>query len=150
YVHGKPIHETDFARDPEYPRISPEVLQLVGARRHSFDLHYCRPDDPLPASGIIIGEIANAHGLQRWAQRSTSGMLLAGGAEFFSTLLAVRGFNRMKPDSNQAEVLSGPQLFVCGTTSDSALWFVHSAREKGTPVLALPPELADGGQFEPA
>src|SRR5580765_6323598 len=33
FVKGKPIHQTDFARDPEYPRKSPNVLKMLGVTK---------------------------------------------------------------------------------------------------------------------
>jgi uncharacterized protein YgbK (DUF1537 family) len=55
YVNGRPIHETDFARDPEYPRTSSEALELLGS---SKQVPVCirRAGDSLPASGIVLGE----------------------------------------------------------------------------------------------
>ena len=34
FIHGQPIHLTEFANDPEHPRGSPQVLQLLAPPSH--------------------------------------------------------------------------------------------------------------------
>ena len=34
FIHGRPIHKTEFARDAEHPRLSPRVLDLMQATKH--------------------------------------------------------------------------------------------------------------------
>ena len=68
FVQGKRIHETEFALDPEYPRRSPDVRELLGsAGGHLVQL--CRPPDPLPPSGIVVGEAAAPEDIAAWAAR---------------------------------------------------------------------------------
>src|ERR1051326_7038059 len=76
YVRGKAIHETEFANDPEHPRKSSAVLDLVKGS-NSFSLQVSRLPGAFPSTGIVIGEASSANDLQRWAARQTPQMLAA-------------------------------------------------------------------------
>jgi len=146
-IQGKPIQETDFRFDPEYPRRSSDVRQLLGDSV-SAAIHVCRVDEPSPAAGIIVGEAATVDDLRRWADRSDASTLTAGGAEFFAALLAAGGRKTMVPSE---ELLPGAssdkKLFVCGSTSESCREFVARSRKQGVPVFSLPKEMTKGEGF---
>src|SRR5439155_24489509 len=55
FVRGKPIHETDFRLDPEFPRYTSSVGELLGAAGAGA-VNVCGTGGPLPLRGIIIGE----------------------------------------------------------------------------------------------
>jgi D-threonate/D-erythronate kinase len=149
FVRGRPIHKTEFARDPEHPRLSSKVLELL---RPSTVTAMCvrTPGEALPAAGIIVGEAATAEDVQRWGLLRDARMLLAGGSEYFSALLAGE---KRKAFSPPAEIspngASRRELFVCGTTSLSSRKFIKAARARGVPVFSLPLELAWSGEFTP-
>src|ERR1051325_2475639 len=90
YVRGKPIHETEFAQDPEYPRESASVKELLGAPG-SYRVQLLKWPAAIPESGIAVGEEGAALDLQRWAASHNARTLAAGGAEFFASLLAAGG-----------------------------------------------------------
>jgi len=147
FIHGRPIHKTEFARDAEYPRLSPRVLDLMRASDHPA-IHVRKSADSLPAEGIVVGEAGSSRDLKRWAARWASNELPAGGAEFFRALLAREGYKEIATDLRGIPVPSaGPHLFVCGTLSESGREFVRAARKRGTPVFSLPRELARGGRM---
>ena len=151
YIHGKPIHKTEFARDPEHPRSSPDLLKLLGASL-LFPICLCAVLDASPSQGIIVGAAGSDEDLKRWAARRTSKTLAAGGAEFFTALLAKTGRAKvaLSPAPAEATAAGGRELFVCGTLSDSARRFVSAARAGGMPVFSLPKELVWGAGFSPA
>jgi uncharacterized protein YgbK (DUF1537 family) len=158
-VRGRPIHETEFARDPEHPRRSSNVTELLG-RSKRFPVIVARGDDSLPAGGIVIGEVATVNDLARWAACRKPGTLCAGGSGFFDALLTVdcsrrgneadrRPAHRRPPPHVGSYKFSGPpELFVCGTTSRSARKFIAAARRSRTPIFSLPRELARGAAFK--
>jgi uncharacterized protein YgbK (DUF1537 family) len=150
FVGGKPIHETEFARDPEHPRRSPRLLDLLGTTE-SVPISVGRLQDALPVSGIVVGEAATSGDLQQWAARRSSGILAAGGAEFFGALLAAAGHGVSSSRAVTAGASQrGIEVFVCGSTSKSCREFVNENRERGRPVFSLPEELAPGGGFPAA
>ena len=153
FVHGRPIDQTEFATDPEYPRLSANVLELIA---QPDDVPCCvrRVGDPLPAEGIIVCEAANRDDLTRWAARSDSHRLLAGGAEFFAAVLVARQLNRSVPSGRRLtherpDIGNARELFVCGSISEASRKFVEAARRCDTPIFGLPVELARGCDFSP-
>jgi uncharacterized protein YgbK (DUF1537 family) len=149
FIRGRPIHKTEFARDPEHPRTSAQVLQLLNP---SQDMPICVSNlrDSLPGTGIVIGEAATARDVQRWASRRDSRTLSAGGSEYFSALLTAEKGKTASPVAGVfPNGTARRELFVCGTSSQSSRKFVKVARERGTPVFSLPSELAWSAEFTP-
>jgi uncharacterized protein YgbK (DUF1537 family) len=140
FVNGKPIDQTDFARDPEYPRRTSNVLDLLGVAQFGSVI-IGRLSTPLPASGIILGEVSSSEDVQRWAARHEKKMLFAGGAEFFGALLKVLGpsckVSKLSDSPAQSSSAQLSELFVCGSSSDFTDQFVNTARANGTPVFSL-------------
>jgi uncharacterized protein YgbK (DUF1537 family) len=150
FIHGKPIHETEFSRDPTYPRRSPKVLELLASAAHGA-IRVCKPGEPLPANGIVLGEAQTLEHLRFWAGQAAPGRLMGGGAEFFAALLEASGLKPLAA-AQTANVADHPgaELFISGSTSIAARDFVSSARTKGTPIFSLPKELAKGGTLSAA
>jgi uncharacterized protein YgbK (DUF1537 family) len=147
FICGKLIHKTEFFRDPEYPRASPKVLELI-ARPKSFSVSIGAANTPLSTSGIVLGEAAVAKDLKSWAALCKTDVLAAGGAEFFAAWLAEVEDSRMGSGRHAAASVSGNrELFVCGTTSQSSREFLSAARTGKTPIFALPSELIWGTEF---
>jgi uncharacterized protein YgbK (DUF1537 family) len=154
FVNGIPIEQTDFARDPEHPRTSSDVLALldVGGTQ---PVTVSRLAEPLPASGTILGEVSTSEDVQEWVARRKENMLLAGGAEFFGAALNVLHPAPKKlpfPDSTTVVSYSEPirELFVCGSSSDFTNDFTKEARASGTPVFSLLELAGKDLSFRPA
>ncbi len=139
FIRGKPIHETEFARDPEYPRTSARVHDLLGTAETSA-VTVCATGDELPNQGIIVGQVENVNDLRHWASRRSQETLVAGGAEFFGALLVGAGHKprNLQPVATRQALRKRKEVFVCGSTSESSHEFVRSASEGGTPVFSLP------------
>jgi uncharacterized protein YgbK (DUF1537 family) len=158
-IHGKPIDETEFARDPEHPRVSSQVIKLLGTSE-ACPICVRRVEESLPVEGIVIAEAETPGDLGLWAARRSPKLLVAGGAEFFGALLAGSGEGRggiVGAAARQGDSLmgrprsySGGELFVCGSMSESGREFVSAARVRGTPVFSLPQELARGADLTAA
>lgn len=171
YINGLPIHQTGFKNDPEYPCRSSSVLEILG-RDLSVPVTVCRPDDSLPAEGIIIGETHDLADLDSWAARLDGTIVAAGAAEFFAAILRSRGILtpelrrdqtanlREREESSRRTVESRegtiqaltveqveglPDLFVCGSASDAAQQFLKDARVSGIPISSMPSELIESG-----
>lgn len=143
FVRGRLIHQTEFAQDPEHPRLSPNVLELLDAPS-TLTISVGKSDVPLPECGFVIGEAANSHDLLSWAARRRKDWLMAGGAEFFGALL--------KPTTPipSSRHVPGGELFVCGSASDATRKFVGSQARRGVPVFSLPAKMAWVNSLEPA
>lgn len=144
YIKGKPIHQTDFARDPEYPRTSANVVELLGVSKGQ-QVIVSRPTERPIESGITLGEVSSSADLQKWARHPSANILLCGGAEFFSTLLDAAGLAAkgagirpdMRAESGRNASNHGRELFVCGSTSDFTWRFINESRMHGVKVFSL-------------
>lgn len=147
YVEGRPIHETEFGHDPEYPRFSSKILELL-ERTTAGRVKVIRTRDSLPSNGIIVGEATKTADLQLWSEKRLQRTVLAGAAEFFATVLRAKGYSLATADKG-TEMFSPEtrELFVCGSASKASRNFIRTARLRKTPVFSLPSELAWGAEF---
>lgn len=142
FLRGELIHQTEFARDPKYPRTSSNVLELVSPPAR-LRLCHCAVGMPLPGSGIVIGEARSSQDLRDWAILRPRDWLMAGGAEFFGALLTPA------VPISPSPVPTGKELFVCGSASEATRAFVGAQAERGVPVFALPACVAANGTLGP-
>ena len=144
WVDGQPLHETDFANDPEYPATSCQVRDLLQTRgcpvlalKHiAYQGH---------ERGLVVAEVERQEDLSRWAAKVDDSTLASGGSDFFSALLEKpTGPNRVKSISAVVRT-AGPRLFVCGSASESSRRAVERAQHRGICVCPMPDSLWDGG-----
>ena len=110
FLHGQPIHETEFSADPEFPLGSSNVVDLLG--KGTVPVHLLKHGDEL-RPGIAIGEAVKVKDVEGWTKFQDEPVLLAGAASFFNALLAAR----FQPVKNHPEFkLATPMLLVSGTT----------------------------------
>ena len=150
FIRGKPIHKTEFARDPQFPRTSGRVLELLKTPQ-VFSVGVNSLRDPLPETGIILAEASSPQDVRAWAERRAAGMLLAGGAEFFDALLAAVVADRPALTTPEIPPVNGltREFFVSGSATAAARKFATAARREKTPVFSLPLELAWGAELLP-
>jgi uncharacterized protein YgbK (DUF1537 family) len=151
WIQGKPISETDFASDPEYPAKSSSVLRMLQAP-HSIRVHIFGPHENLPAQGIIVGEAATDLDLTLWAKRLDQAVLPAGSAAFFAKILEWKTGKTSQAATHKL-LLSGPgtspkettashmTLFVSGSASAYSRKASRRFKNQGIPVLPMPAEL---------
>lgn len=86
-IAGTPIDQTTFRTDPEFPALTARAVELVGG-----DAHYAtNPAIPLRL-GISIGESRTTEEVARWVAAADEGVLLAGAADAFESLLRREGY----------------------------------------------------------
>jgi uncharacterized protein YgbK (DUF1537 family) len=145
FVRGRPLHKTEFAQDPHFPRRSSQVLRLVKVPEN-FLMRVANGDRALADRTILVGDAESALDLQNWTASCDAQMLPAGGAEFFNALLEAE--NPILQNGNRAGGnFSGKEFFVIGTSTQAARRFIAAARRRKTPVFTLPQELAWGAEF---
>ena len=149
FIRGKLIHKTEFAHDPQFPRISARVLELLKTPQ-LFPINAGTLLDLLPEKGIIVAEASSSQDVRQWAARRVPGMVLAGGAEFFGALLAEDGLGTSSPPVEYfPESSEAREFFVSGSSTAVARKFATAARREKTPVFSLPLELAWGTDLLP-
>ncbi|MES2924537.1 MAG: four-carbon acid sugar kinase family protein [Verrucomicrobiota bacterium] len=143
FIHGKPIHLTEFANDPEHPRSSPEVLKLLDTPSH-FTLRLSGDERTVPENTLLVAQADSSEQVESWAAACDASCLPIGGSEFFGALL---GSESHSPPTEPIDFSLGRQLFICGTASGSVQALVEASREAQVPVFGLPDELATGAEF---
>ncbi|HXK58736.1 MAG TPA: four-carbon acid sugar kinase family protein [Acidobacteriota bacterium] len=139
-IHGRPISQTAFRDDPEYPALTSDVTEILHADPGTIKI--CRLSDRLPDRGIVIGEGETSEDLHAWAARIDESTLPAGGAPFFAAWLESRGrranlCSKVETASeNGSKAGSSPTvLVISGTTSRVVDW---RGIRRGSAVRVLP------------
>lgn len=125
YINGKPIHETDFSFDPEFPA-------KTSVLRERF------PD--AEEKGIIMPDAESKEDIHNIiAQYNDGHTLFAGAADLFSALL--KNQEDSPHDFRNATIKGGSPLdstlILCGSTQSKPL-------DLGIPIAPMPREIYDG------
>ena len=132
YIDGKPIHETAFSYDPEFPACTSSL-------RERF------PD--AAEKGIVMPDATTMDDICHLVSHYDDGnTLFAGAADLFAALMEARGRKRDDMTASQAmeardEKPSLPHstLILCGSTQSRPL-------DLGIPIASMPREVYDGQQ----
>ncbi len=146
FIHGKPIHRTEFANDPEYPRRSSQVLRLLGPPSH-FMLRLANGELLVPENTLLVGQTDTSERVKLWAGARDALCLPVGGSEFFGALLGAELGEPVSQPVEEIDFIGGQQLFICGTASKSVQVLVKASRAADVPVFSLPQELMWGTNF---
>ncbi len=146
FVHGRPIHRTEFAKDPEYPRRTAHVLRMLGEPEH-FLLQLANGKLTVPENTLLIGQTDSSEHVRQWAGASEPTWLPVGGSEFFGALLGKVPAGAVPSAMEAVNLAAGRQFFICGTSSKSVQAFVKAARAAAVPVFSLPRELVWATDF---
>ncbi|MCU7551894.1 hypothetical protein OCK74_22430 [Chitinophagaceae bacterium LB-8] len=139
YINGQPIHESGFSKDPEFAIKSSRVADMLHA--HDEPLYVISNQEPLPESGIIVGEAQTTDDLNRWASQIDTDTLIAGAAGFFSALLDKMNLEPRTSIESEDTIFGKPALFVCGTAFGKSVEAIKSIKKKGGPVSYMPKEI---------
>ncbi|HVF96235.1 MAG TPA: four-carbon acid sugar kinase family protein [Flavisolibacter sp.] len=110
YINGRPVHETGFADDPEFPIKNSGIESMLNAGAGELQLLSVTGDLP---DGITVGEASTMNEVRQWASNDENNTFYAGAASFFAALLHHR-FVAKKVEATST--LSLPLLLVSGTT----------------------------------
>ena len=140
FVNAKPLHETDFAKDPEYPATSSEVLKLLGRTRSLKTLSLNQPQS-VPAGSLAIADARSHDDVLAWAQKLDDLTLPAGAAEFFATILETRGLKLSDTPIAFEHPKDMTSLFVCTSPSSYSRKAIEQAKIFNVPLCEMPPHL---------
>lgn len=137
YVQGKPISETGFANDPEFPVSNSSVKQIL----NDETVAVLQQSDALPSTGLIVGEATTEADVQAWAGKMDDEFVVAGAGDFYTALLSkqFKEVNQYQPD------LQLPFLYVCGTAYDQSVNYIKRVDEKNKTVLYITKQMIESG-----
>ena len=140
YIEGKPIHETGFAQDPEYPAKSSSVKDLLRVTSSVFPVHVQYHESALPAIGVTVGELETFDDFNHWLKHTNHDVALAGSSAFFNALLAQR-YTNVSANRKERLMLKSPIIYVCGSKFDKSIQLVKQAQQQEV-VSYMPAALA--------
>ena len=123
FVDGIPLAQTAFATDPEYPRRTSCVVELLGN-----------------TPGIETPDAVSATDLSRLAATVDAGTLPVGAVDFFSALLAtkVRPVRAKARAADRAMLAEGSSLFVCGSNTAWLSGRNEQCARRGVQICSMP------------
>jgi len=134
FIKGVPLEQTSFANDPDHPRRSSDVKQLLGDDG-LLPVNTVTAGASLPDTGIIVPDIETTRNLAIYARLVDHNRLLAGAADFFEALLAERCSGPSRPPPHPLR-FNPPALLVCGS---AAAWLTRrdQCRTDGIPIASV-------------
>jgi hypothetical protein len=111
FVGGKPITQTDFAHDPEYPAASDSVTDLLG----EGEVISANSNIIISDGRIYIGNVAAEEVLRIYCERMPHTVLPAGGGSFFRAYLAHK-HRHLVESAAFGGISAEGMLMVCGST----------------------------------
>ncbi|MFD2163839.1 four-carbon acid sugar kinase family protein [Paradesertivirga mongoliensis] len=137
-IHGKPLDQTAFKDDPEFPAKSSQVVELLPAK--NLPIIVKKHGDQLADNQIAVGEVSHTTDLKKWTGCVGENMLLAGGSGFFSAILdSLEPLPTSEPVA--AQPFKGNKLYVCGTAFVSSQLRVAAISNQKGLVNYLPENL---------
>jgi uncharacterized protein YgbK (DUF1537 family) len=148
YLNGRMLHETGFRTAPGYSITSSRVTDILEKQPLPKAI-LAKPGDPLPETGIIVGEASQRADLRYWLERADRECLLAGAAEFFQELLAFKGLPAGENNpQGQLPKWGTKMLLVCGSAFSASRQAVADALTAGAPVAMMPAALSGAPEDE--
>ncbi|MFC2137132.1 four-carbon acid sugar kinase family protein [Bacteroidota bacterium] len=139
YIDDIPLNKTCFATDCQFPIRSSNVLEIIN-KNNDLPLVNLKPDDELPDSGYIIGDVCDFEDLDKWAGQIDNKTLLAGASGFFNAILEKQKL--IVPNNHPKPLPFGKQsLFVLGSTYPKDIGFLEKLEENGHYLSNMPKEI---------
>lgn len=113
FIGSRPLHQTDFARDPHHPRKTCLIDRLLADGSAPVQCYH--PAEELPAIGVSVGEAGSPADVALWASRLSEETLPAGGADFFRMWLHHQRAGRRVARPAPPEL--GATLMLSGTAT---------------------------------
>ncbi|TDB62724.1 four-carbon acid sugar kinase family protein [Arundinibacter roseus] len=129
-IDGRFLHQTALALDPEFPRQSSHVYDLLHHPGHTEQhRHFYTHTQTENLSGLLTADVRTREDLDYYLHSSGKEVLLAGGAEFFESFLMAEGFPRTS--LMDTIVFQKKNLFINGST------YVHQSFEEMFPDIPV-------------
>lgn len=146
YVDDIPLAETSFADDPEFPRNTSDVKEIVGLDKP--DVVSLNVSQDMPEEGVIIGDVKNEEEMVRWSDRIDEQTIAAGGSGFFDVLLRKRWPVSMKKEP-VTYVLGKKSLFIFGSTFPKNAEVMQKFRKEDVQIMNMPEVIYLNKNFQP-
>ena len=147
YIYEKPINKTEFRFDPEYPRLSEEVKDLITDNSGTVSIN----NDPFEIieNRITVPDITSKSEINSYVSKlPEKGILYAGGADFFTGILRYKLMLTRVKDYVQIQKADNNH-FVIGSNSKISLRTRYILSEHKHTLYRLPePAIKDNVRFK--
>lgn len=147
FIDGVSLEKTLFSADPNYPVKSPVVVEVLRSSKN-FLLSSMKPDEELPALGLVVGDVVNKDDLSKWADKIDESVLPAGASGFFDAILAKK-YNTAPRNGSPTEFFEDKTLFVLGSSFPKNADFLKTIREKGFYLSNMPEAIYYNTNYRP-
>ena len=144
YVDGRPLDETAFSYDPEYPARTSSVKELLNDEHVSIMTLADSPDPMGEDIRIYIAEAASYNEMRTQAEKAGAGIMPAGGADFLDVLLCMS--HTARPTDTKSKRIRLPErtIIVCGSTQSEDLTDRPFVTRTGAYVATMPTDVFNG------
>lgn len=140
-IAGKPLSQTGFAQDPEWPAATDRVAELL-ERSPGWACRTAADARKAGEGQLAAGDVTSAADLLRWAGTVDETCLPAGGGDFFEALLQRQGLRQDRRADWACP--PGPCLLVCGSTAAASRALVARLEQAGRAICDMPRDLFAG------
>lgn len=128
-INGIPIHKTEFANDPHYPRKNSNVLSMISDHNrilHTNDLTLLQRDNY-----ILLPDVISLYAIEQIVKNPIiENCLIAGGADFFRAILALK-FKLAENKMFSTSTIYAKRHFIIGSRSDSSKNTIRLLKKMG-------------------
>ena len=110
---------------------------MLGASQSS-SVYLGKNGQDLENGGIVVGEAESTSHLTEWAKRIDGDVIPAGAAEFFCSILRLRGYPDRSADDVRPFTRTSQSFFVCGSSLSSAAAKLDELEHEHTAVVEIP------------
>ena len=120
-IDGIPLNRTALAADPDFPRRSAKIRELL-AGVPCIEKSADQPVNELIPRGLCVAESAGLDDLRYWAHHLTADTLPAGAADFFRAILETKGFRKQQESIKSAYRAGHKRLIILGSQASARQW----------------------------
>lgn len=137
YLKDKPIAETDFALDPEFPALTSSVIERFP------EVRWIKGIIPVSSDEVFIADARSVQDIGDYLCQCSADTLLAGAADLFAVYLESLGYYPVE-QIPFAGLEMRNALIVCGSTQSVSLENTPYCRRKGIGLCRMPYDLFKG------
>lgn len=148
YIDNVPLHQTHFAKDPDFPVGSSSVRDIIGEGEIPL-VTSVKALEVMPREGIIIGDVSSFDDLDNWCVQIDEHTIPAGASGFFNTFLFRKHLYKQYSSADFTP-FQEKALYVLGSSYPKDENFVFMLQEKGMYLSNMPEEMYFNRNHDPS
>jgi len=141
FLNGTPLHQSNFANDPEFPVKTSSVVEILSNK--GIGVYSQKHNEVLQHEGLIIGDAETTEELKAWTEKINKNMLLAGASGFFTALLDTLVIPDTQSPKSKYRDFTEPMLIVSGTSFGKSREAIKKLKDNNEPVSYMPHAVMD-------